>query len=111
MKRNMRIAEMLERIAEKYRNDIRMKREIRLLQNSDLFDSQWYRQTYLKNESCDPVRHFAKKGWKLGYDPSPWFSTKDYLAYYHDVRDAKINPLIHYEISGKYEFRMIWYKA
>ncbi len=83
------------------------KGELRVIEKSELFDGEWYKKTYLQHEHIDPARHFMLKGWKLGYNPSPWFCTNDYLARYHDIRDAQVNPLYHYETVGKGEFRNI----
>lgn len=83
--------------------------ERRVIEQSELFDQEWYRRTYLQHVQEHPVRHFMEKGWKLGYNPSPWFSTQDYLERYHDVRDAQVNPLYHYEAVGRSEFRNIKY--
>lgn len=65
-----------------------------LVRNSPLFDGKWYQKTYpsAQNEK-DPAAHYLTKGWILGYDPSPWFSTRAYLELYPDVEG---NPLLHY---------------
>ena len=44
-------------------------------------------------------------GWKMGLDPSKYFSTQAYLDKNSDVKEARINPLYHYERVGKYECR------
>ena len=80
-----------------------------LIEQSDLFDKEWYCRKYLQSEEKDPVCYFTNIGWKLGHNPSPWFSTKDYLEEYHDVKEAGMNPLVHYEKSGREEFRIIRY--
>ena len=107
----MRMMRIIKGIVKRYGRKKQFDREVQIICSSDLFDREWYRRMYLKYENCDPAWHYAIKGWKMGNDPSPWFSTKDYLARYHDVRDAEVNPLIHYEVSGKYEFRMIKYQV
>ncbi len=70
-----------------------------------LFDAEWYRIAYHISE--DPATHYLNKGWKLGFNPSDKFSTSEYLKLNRDVAEAKINPLLHYELYGKKEGRMI----
>lgn len=74
---------------------------IRILKKSVFFDSEWYKEQYSINE--DPFTHYLNEGWKKEYNPSKEFSSKDYLINNPDIND--INPLIHYEVFGKYEGR------
>lgn len=75
-----------------------------IINNSEFFDCEWYKRKYLNDNKENPVTHFLYIGWKLGYNPSPWFSTEDYFSYNQDISD--INPLLHYEMYGREEFRM-----
>lgn len=56
-------------------------------------------------KTCSPAEHYLTQGWKEGHDPSPYFSTNEYLRTYPDVAEAGINPLLHYIYSGKKEGR------
>lgn len=76
-----------------------------IVRNSSFFDSEWYIRNYCIKKDADPVEHFCNEGWQLMYDPSPFFSVKSYLEKNPDVRQSHINPLVHFEIFGKYEFR------
>jgi MoaA/NifB/PqqE/SkfB family radical SAM enzyme len=69
------------------------------------FDADWYRKEYKISETVDPVKHYLLVGYKLGYDPSPFFSTREYLTENLDVANAGVNPLLHYEMYGIKEGR------
>lgn len=74
-----------------------------VISSSPFFNTVWYEKTYCKYKN--PVQHYLEDGWRLGYDPSEYFSTCDYLGLYPDVADADINPLLHYELYGRKEGR------
>lgn len=73
---------------------------LRVIEQSDLFDADWYKETY---HICDinPAMHYLYRGWKEGYNPSEKFDGNLYLSFYDDVKDAEMNPLLHYELFGK----------
>lgn len=73
--------------------------------NSLLFDADWYRTTYGFGEYLDAASHYLNVGWVKGYDPSPFFSTADYLDKNPDVKAANVNPLLHFEKFGLKENR------
>jgi glycosyltransferase involved in cell wall biosynthesis len=76
------------------------------IEQSGLFDKQWYLAQYGKQVDGDPIVHYLKKGASLGFNPSPQFNTQGYLDLYQDVADSKLNPLLHYISSGKKEGRI-----
>lgn len=51
------------------------------------------------------AEHYLFEGWRNGFDPSPDFSTDEYLLHYPDVRAAGMNPLEHYARFGVREGR------
>ena len=59
------------------------------------------------NEDIDPVEHYLKIGFALGYNPGPDFSTKDYYNANNDVEEYGMNPLLHYEMYGRREQRKL----
>jgi glycosyltransferase involved in cell wall biosynthesis len=71
------------------------------------FDESYYLQRYSRFSDIivDPVKHYLDEGWRRGYDPTPWFSTGDYLAHYADVRDSGQNPFYHFVATGQKEGR------
>lgn len=75
-----------------------------------LFDARYYNsQVGLQVEQeRDLLIHYLAIGWHLGFDPSPDFSTSDYLDLHKDVAQAKMNPLVHYALHGKDEQREIF---
>ncbi len=77
-----------------------------IIKNSKLFDAKWYSNEYgIKKK--DAAVHYLKYGYKLGYNPSLAFDGEKYNAIYSDVKSEQINPLLHYEVYGKFENRMV----
>lgn len=76
-----------------------------VIANSLLFDAQWYCKNYGFGEYLDAAKHYLTVGWLDGKDPSPFFSTADYLAKNPDVKVAGVNPLLHFEKFGVKENR------
>lgn len=71
------------------------------------FDPDFYTSSYSdapKNADA-AFSHYLKKGWLKGYDPAPWFSTTAYLDTYPDIRNAGLNPFVHYVSRGRLEKR------
>lgn len=77
----------------------------RIIENSLLFDADWYRATYGFGEYLDAAAHYLNTGWRENKNPSPFFSTADYLQKNPDVAAAKMNPLLHFEKYGLREGR------
>lgn len=74
-----------------------------VIEKSSLFNAEWYSKTYnIKKDEA--VQHYLHTGWRLGYDPSPYFSTEIYLKSNPDIKDY--NPLLHFELYGKNENRL-----
>lgn len=75
----------------------------------DHFDKEFYLQQVPRLAGWDRdalLRHFVEHGWRTLLDPSPKFSTSQYLESYQDVREDGINPLFHYLTIGKSEGRI-----
>ena len=70
-----------------------------------MWDAEWYSRVYGIHGKTRALKHFCTAGWKQGLDPSPFFSTQSYLEKNPDINAAGINPVIHYEQNGKFEFR------
>ena len=79
---------------------------ISIINSSDFFDAIWYEEKYGidRNKAAE---HYLKIGFKEDYNPSSNFSSHDYLYLNPDIGD--MNPLLHYEMYGKYEHRKIVY--
>ena len=84
---------------------LRRRAEYWIVCRSSLWDADWYCRVYRIQGKVRALKHYCTVGWKTGFDPSPYFSSESYLEKSPDVRAAGINPVIHYERSGKYEFR------
>lgn len=86
-----------------------IKRDVRFVQNSELFDAQWYTTQYpdVVNSGLKPEEHYVRHGAFEGRDPSPYFSSKNYLRANPDVAKAGLNPLVHYVRHGKDEGRRV----
>ncbi|MBR6023773.1 MAG: glycosyltransferase family 2 protein [Methanobrevibacter sp.] len=72
------------------------------INNSGLFDSEFYKKTY-DDFSGDALKHYLTKGHLEGKLPSLDFDPDFYLKAYPDVDQAGINPLLHYVAYGKNE--------
>jgi len=79
-----------------------------------IFDQSWYVKTYhYKNDSSvDWMRYYNEIGWKKGEDPSPLFSTAEYLNTEAGLKEYFLStnqsPLIHYSLAGHSENRSIF---
>lgn len=73
----------------------------------DLFDGDWYVQTYPDAASWDkgPLDHFMTVGRRLGRALGPAFDPAAYLRINTDVADAGVDPLEHYLDHGHAERR------
>ncbi|MCS2609141.1 hypothetical protein [Halomonas dongshanensis] len=86
-----------------------LSRKINLLKNSVLFNSDWYIESYniFNFYGMKPEEHYIKIGALEGYDPSPDFSTNEYIRTHADVAESGQNPLVHYLSFGINENRSI----
>ncbi|MCV2890894.1 glycosyltransferase, partial [Ruegeria aquimaris] len=73
----------------------------------DWFDPEFYLEHHpdVAARGIDPAAHYLLAGWKLGYDPSPDFSTTWYLERYPDISRSKQNPFVHWCSWGRHELR------
>jgi len=87
----------------------KVKRQAKLIKQSELFDANWYLESYpdVKSSGARPEEHYIRFGGEEGRDPGPYFSSKNYLQANPDVAKAKINPLVHYIKYGKSEGRRL----
>jgi len=81
-------------------------RDLELLHETDLFDAQWYLETYphlIKNQ--DPYLHFLRHGGFEGLSASEEFDCAWYCDIYPDVVLHGVHPLLHYLQHGMKEGR------
>ena len=85
----------------------KLSQDMRLLYTSELFDADWYLETYsdVQKDSIDPAEHYLLYGANEGRKPSPYFDGKWYLQANPDVASENTNPLIHYIKFGREEKR------
>jgi hypothetical protein len=69
-----------------------------LIARTGLFEEKWYKDNYpdVAAAGVDPIRHYLGFGAHEGRDPSPYFSTWEYLALNPEVAAAGTNPLLHH---------------
>lgn len=75
------------------------------INNSELFDKEWYKKEYGLGKSVDPVLHYITEGANLGYKTSEKFDTAKYVEINHDIKGL-INPLYHWLTHGIAEHRV-----
>lgn len=85
------------------------ERDYNLISNSPYFDGEWYADTYNLPGNVDPVDHYLKVGYIKNYNPSSNFNTHEYYQCNVDIKNLRINPLLHYELYGRDEERSISY--
>ncbi|WP_334030939.1 hypothetical protein [Alteromonas sp. P256] len=85
-----------------------LKANIRLLEDSALFNKEWYLQNYpdFQKTHETPEEHYLTLGYLEGKQPSEHFDGLSYLKAYPDVAEQGVNPLIHYLKCGKKEGRV-----
>ena len=79
-------------------------RDVIIVQGNSRFNQWWYEGKYYKEieqSGLPSSAHYLLYGWREGKDPSPRFSTKDYLQRYPDVLQMDICPLVHWKLKGK----------
>lgn len=84
-----------------------MKARLELVRHSALFDARWYASTYpdAAELSRDLVYHFVEHGSLELRSPGPRFHCQRYLEFNVDVAVARLEPLFHFVLIGKYEGR------
>src|SRR5690625_502003 len=85
----------------------RVRKALKLIRRSDLFDAQWYLTQYpdVANAKVSPEEHYLRYGAHEQRNPSERFCTQWYLKTNTDVAQAGINPLVHYISYGRKEGR------
>ena len=78
--------------------------KLRVLKNSVFFDDKWYSLRYPGVRQENAFEHYYRTGWKLGYNPSIYFNSKNYLNLLLDSGIDGECPLIHYELIGKKKY-------
>ena len=73
------------------------------------FDAEYYAYEYpdIARACGDLFWHFLTIGWREGRNPSGAFDTAEYLRLHRDVRDAGMNPLVHWVIYGRATGRLL----
>jgi glycosyltransferase involved in cell wall biosynthesis len=81
--------------------------DVRLLNESDLFDDSWYVLNYpfVPLSNMTPAEHYLRFGARLGYLPCNDFDPAGYSKFNPDVHHLKMDPLIHYIRFGIAEGR------
>lgn len=91
------------------RNHRLVDQQVHLIEDSDLFDKQWYAEQNpdVVAKFKNVAEHYIRHGGQEGRDPSPEFSSQGYLDNNPDVASTGMNPLVHYLLHGKAEGRKI----
>jgi hypothetical protein len=70
--------------------------QVELIRSSGLFDPVWYvlEHPAVVASSLDPALHYLRHGVEDSLDPSPTFSTRQFLRDHPDVAASGQNPLV-----------------
>ena len=82
---------------------IRDSQEYHILQEDELFDENYYLETYhdVKNAKVDALQHYLQSGYKEGRSPSEQFNNNQYIR---NHPNCTINPLLDYLLHNKQEY-------
>lgn len=83
--------------------------EYDVIKNSKFFDAVWYLEQYPETKDIceDPAVHYLYHGWQENKNPSIAFDGFTYLLANKDVKKEKMCPLLHYELFGYAENRIM----
>ncbi len=89
----------------KMKNEFLFEKNKRIINESGLFDKDWYLDTYkdVANSKIDPLDHFVAIGWEEGRNPSEDFDTIWYIEQNPSIKTTRMNPIVHYLSIGKFE--------
>ena len=91
------------RFPKPYSFDVKYKSDYFSILNSGLFDFDWFCDFYSLSDDVDPIIYYLEFGVELG---SRDFDTLWYLEEYPSVKDANVNPFVHYIVRGKNEGKL-----
>lgn len=97
-------AEALESILDDVTRSRRpLRRSMRTIRESGLFDEEFYRNTYVlgREERYAPLEHFLLFGAEKGYQPNPDFHTMWYIQQHPEISACGVNPLIYHILVGR----------
>lgn len=79
-----------------------LRRSMRTIRESGLFDEEFYRNTYVlgREERYAPLEHFLLFGAEKGYQPNPDFHTLWYVQQHPEISACGVNPLIYHILVG-----------
>jgi hypothetical protein len=88
---------------------LKFEEQVRLLQESDLFNAAWYLETYPDTVAgaLSPQEHYVRSGAFEGRNPGPDFDSFAYYLANPDVAQAGWPALVHYVGFGRAEGRRI----
>lgn len=93
----------------KFQKKIKKNQDLIKILRSKYFDEKWFCQQYKlpPYSRLMAAMYYLESAWKNGCDcPSEKFNGKIYLHLYQDIKNANLNPLLHFERSGKKERRV-----
>lgn len=79
---------------------------IGIIKRSGMFDYVFYAYQFPEVRTEDAIAHYITVGADSGASPSYLFDTKWYLEHHGDIADSELNPLVHYIVYGRHEFRI-----
>lgn len=86
-----------------------LNEKVKLILDSRYFNPTWYLKSInmLGEDEEWAAKHYIDEGWKMGFNPSNLFSTREYFICNPDVLKNHINPLLHFIVYGEKEGRKL----
>lgn len=79
-----------------------VKKDIRIIKASGLFDADYYLKTNpdVASSGMDPLQHFIRHGAYEARKPNQWFDPANYIEDHPGIIAAGVDPLVHFIRSG-----------
>lgn len=81
--------------------DIKQSQEYVLIEESGLFDKEYYMSDDLIENDVDAIEHYLCYGWRENRNPNKDFDNQYYISSTEYLRENDENPLVYYILKGR----------
>lgn len=100
--KSWRITKPLRQFILSLKNNKANFKAYKLIKNG-IFDEEYYKSQFNNKFFIIPLLHYIYKGYKQGKNPNKKFNNNFYLKSYSHVKNAGMNPLVHFVLYGRFE--------